>query len=67
MARPIASGWHFHLDRLAAYLDGKPVPDADAAELVELNDRYSERFGLDREVGRRVIADHFGAPEERSG
>ena len=58
-----ASGWHFHFDRLDAHLDGRPVPDADPAALVALNDRYAERFGLDREVGRRVIAEHFGARE----
>jgi uncharacterized protein YndB with AHSA1/START domain len=55
-----ASGWHFHLDRLQAHLDGEPVPEADPDRLVELNDLYAERFGLDREVGRRVIAEHFG-------
>jgi uncharacterized protein YndB with AHSA1/START domain len=58
-----ASGWHFHLDRLEAHLAARPVPDADPAELLALNDRYAERFGLDREVGRRQIAEHFGAQE----
>ena len=56
-----ASGWHFHFDRLEAHLAGEPVRDADPARLVTLNDRYAEHFGLDREVGRRAIAEHFGA------
>jgi uncharacterized protein YndB with AHSA1/START domain len=58
-----ASGWHFHFSRLEAHLDGDPVPEAEPADLVALNDRYAERFGLDREVGRRVIAEHYGANE----
>ena len=60
------SGWHFHLDRLTAHLDGQPVPEGDPAELAALNDRYADRFGLDREVGRRAIAEHYGA-QERDG
>lgn len=56
-----ASGWHFHLDRLEAHLAGRAVPDAEPARLIALNDDYSARFGLDREVGRRVIAEHYGA------
>jgi uncharacterized protein YndB with AHSA1/START domain len=55
-----ASGWHTHLDRLDAHLGGDPVPDPEPARLVELNDRYAQRFGLDPEVGRRVIAEHYG-------
>ena len=55
-----ASGWHFHFDRLEAHLDKRPVPEADPARLVELNDRYADRFGLSRDVGRRVIAQHYG-------
>ena len=58
-----ASGWHFHLDRLETHLDGRPVPEAEAAQLVALNDSYAERFGLDREVGRRLIAEQFGSDE----
>lgn len=60
-----ASGWHHHFERLDAHLDGRPVPDADPARLVELNDSYAARFGLDPEVGRRVIAEHYGARGER--
>jgi uncharacterized protein YndB with AHSA1/START domain len=59
-----ASGWHFHFDRLEAHLAGGPVKDGEPAELVALNDRYAERFGLDREVGRRAIAEHYGAREQ---
>jgi uncharacterized protein YndB with AHSA1/START domain len=55
-----ASGWHFHFERLDAHLAGRPVPAADPARLVELNDRYADQFGLDREVGRQVIAEHYG-------
>lgn len=58
-----ASGWHHHLGRLRAHLDGHPLPEADPADLVALNDRYSELFGLDPEVGRRVIAEYYGALE----
>jgi hypothetical protein len=54
-----ASGWHFHFERLGAHLEGEPVPEADAGYLVELNDRYAEQLGLDAEVGRRIIAEHF--------
>lgn len=53
-----ASGWHFHLDRLQAHVDGEPVPNAEPSHLVALNDCYAERFDLDREVGRRMIAEH---------
>ena len=55
------SGWHFHFDRLDAHLDGRPAPDAQPARLVELNDRYADAFGLDREVGRRIIGEHYGS------
>lgn len=58
-----ASGWHFHFDRLETHLDGHPLTDAEPGQLVALNDRYAERFGLDREVGRRVIAEHYSADE----
>jgi uncharacterized protein YndB with AHSA1/START domain len=58
-----ASGWDFHLDRLQAHLEGRSVPEADHERLVALNDRYAERFGLDREVGRRVLAEYFGAQD----
>jgi uncharacterized protein YndB with AHSA1/START domain len=60
-----ASGWHFHLGRLDAHLAGTTLPEEDPAELVALNDAYSERFGLDREVGRRVIAQYYGTQETR--
>ena len=33
-----------------AHLDRQPPGDADPQHLVELNDRYAERFGLDREA-----------------
>ena len=56
-----ASGWHYHLDCLEAHLDGLPVPEAEPGDLVASNDRYSDMFGLDPEVGRRVIAEHYGA------
>jgi uncharacterized protein YndB with AHSA1/START domain len=55
------AGWHFHLDRLDAHLAGEPVPEAEPADLAALNDRYSERFGLDPKVGREILAEHFGA------
>lgn len=61
-----ASGWHFHLGRLDAHLAGQPLTEADPTELVALNDAYSERFGLDREVGRQVIAQYYGTQETRS-
>lgn len=57
------SGWHFYLDRLDAHLAGRPVPDAEPAELVALNDRYAEQFGLDPEVGRRALAGHSADQE----
>ena len=60
-----AAGWHFHLDRLEAHLDRQPPGDADPEHLVALNDRYAERFGLDREVGRRNIDEHYGAQGDR--
>jgi len=60
-----ASGWHFHFDRLEAHLAGQPPADTDPAQLVALNDRYAERFGLDRDVGRRIIAEHYGAHYQR--
>jgi len=56
-----ASGWHFHFERLRAHLEGQPVPEADPARLVELNDRYAEHLGVDAGVGRRIIAEHFAA------
>jgi uncharacterized protein YndB with AHSA1/START domain len=56
-----ASGWHFHLDRLEAHLEGRPVPEAERDQLVALNDRYSERFGVDPEVGRRALAEYYDA------
>lgn len=56
----LASGWHFHLDRLEAHLAGFPVPEGDPRELAALNDRYAERFGLDPAVGRRILIEHFG-------
>ena len=58
-----ASGWHFHFDRLEAHLEGRPVPEGEPSQLAALNDHYSERFGLDREVGRRAIAEYYGATE----
>ena len=47
-------------------LPGRQLPKEDPAELVALNDAYSERFGLDREVGRRVIAQYYGTQETRA-
>lgn len=61
-----ASGWHHHFARLDAHLAGRPLPEDDPAELVALNDAYSERFGLDREVGRQVIAQYYGTQETSS-
>lgn len=55
-----ASGWHFHVDRLLAHLDGEVIPEDDPARLVALNDHYARRFDLDPEVGRRVIAQYYG-------
>lgn len=60
-----ASGWHFHFDRLEAHLAGKTPAEAEPALLLALNDRYSERFGLDPDVGRRIIADHYGAHDQQ--
>jgi uncharacterized protein YndB with AHSA1/START domain len=60
-AANFASGWHFHFDRLRAHLDGEPVPEADADRLVELNDRYAEHLGIDADVGRRIIGEHFAS------
>ena len=59
-AADYASGWHVHVDRLLAHLDGQVVPEAEPARPVALNDDYADRFGLDPEVGRRVIAEHYG-------
>jgi uncharacterized protein YndB with AHSA1/START domain len=56
-----ASGWHFHFDRLRAHLDGEPVPEPDPGVLVDLNDRYAEHLGVDAELGRRIIAEHFAS------
>jgi uncharacterized protein YndB with AHSA1/START domain len=64
-AADYASGWHFHLDRLNAHLGGQPLSDADPANLVALNDDYARRFGVDPEVGRRVIAEYYGVHERR--
>ena len=58
-----ASGWHFHFNRLDAHLAGRPVPEGEPGQLVALNDHYSERFGLDPEVGRQAIAEYYGANE----
>jgi uncharacterized protein YndB with AHSA1/START domain len=55
-----ASGWHAHFDRLDAHLAGKPVLEPEPARLVALNDLYAERFGVDPEVGRRLVAEHYG-------
>lgn len=59
-----ASGWHAHLvDRLDAHLAGQPVPEHGFADLAALNDHYAARFGADPEVGRRILADHFGTDD----
>jgi uncharacterized protein YndB with AHSA1/START domain len=60
-AADYAAGWHFHLDRLEAHLAGQTVPEGEAAQLIALNDTYSERFGLDPDVGRRSIAEYYGS------
>jgi uncharacterized protein YndB with AHSA1/START domain len=52
-----AAGWEAILGRLDAHLVGEVVSDVALYETFpELNERYSERFGLDPEVGRRAIA-----------
>jgi uncharacterized protein YndB with AHSA1/START domain len=56
-----ASGWHFHLDRLEAHVAGRRVPEDEPARLMALNEGYAERFGLDPEVGRRSIEEHYGS------
>lgn len=56
-----ASGWHFHFDRLRAHLEGEPVPEADPDRLTELNDRYADELGVDADVGRRIISEHFAS------
>jgi uncharacterized protein YndB with AHSA1/START domain len=54
-----ASGWDVHFARLDAHLAGAPLSEEQYLEpLVELTDFYSERFGIDPEIGRRAIAQY---------
>lgn len=62
----LGSGWHVHLESLEAHLSGVPVPDADPARLLALNDSYAERFGLDPEVGRLQLAQQDGSDGDPS-
>jgi uncharacterized protein YndB with AHSA1/START domain len=61
-----ASGWDAHLARLEAHLAGRTMSEEEfLAPLVELNDFYAERFGMDAEVGRRAIAQYHPELLER--
>lgn len=52
-----AAGWEAYLARLDSHLAGRYLSEEAAHEAVpELHERYAERFGLDPEVGRRMIA-----------
>ena len=52
-----AAGWETYFARLDAHLAGGYLSEEEAHEPVaDLHERYAERFGLDPEVGRRMIA-----------
>lgn len=52
-----AAGWEAYLTRLDSHLAGQYLSEEAAHEPVpELHERYAERFGLDPEAGRRMIA-----------
>ena len=54
-----ASGWETYFRRLDVHLDGGHLTEAEAHDpefLHEVHEAYAERFGLDPEVGRRMIA-----------
>ena len=54
-----AGGWDWHLRRLDALLAGRdPSGEEELAHLRERTDAYSERFGIDPEIGRRALAEH---------
>ena len=54
-----ASGWDVHFARLDAHLAGARLSEEQYLEpLVELTDFYSERFGIDPEIGRHAIAQY---------
>ena len=52
-----AAGWETYFKRLDAHLAGGFLSEQDAhADVGTVHERYAERFGLDPEVGRRMIA-----------
>jgi uncharacterized protein YndB with AHSA1/START domain len=52
-----AAGWETYFARLDAHLAGDFLSEHEAHEPVaDLHERYAERFRLDPEVGRRMIA-----------
>jgi uncharacterized protein YndB with AHSA1/START domain len=52
-----ATGWETYFARLDAHLAGGYLSEEEAHEpAADLHERYAERFGLDPEVGRRMIA-----------
>lgn len=54
-----AGGWDWHLRRLDALLAGRnPSGEEERAHLRARTDAYSERFGIDPEIGRRALAEH---------
>jgi uncharacterized protein YndB with AHSA1/START domain len=57
-----ASGWEWHLDRLAAHLAGGYLPQEDArASVIDTHEAYAQRFRLDPEPGRRAIEQYHPA------
>ena len=52
-----AAGWEVYLNRLDSHLGGGFLSEEDAHDAwPELHELYAERFGLDPEVGRRMMA-----------
>jgi len=51
-----AAGWEAYLGRLDALLAGQVISEIQAHDgWIEVNDAYAERFGLDPEIGRRMM------------
>lgn len=58
-----AAGWEAYLNRLEAHLAGGFLSEEEAHDIVpELHERYAEHFGVDGEVGSRMIAGHPARP-----